>query len=93
MEEESVTREVVLRSKWGLHARPAARLAQEAQKFKSEIRLGIDGREVDAKSILDVLTLAASGGAKLQIVAAGADAKKAVTHLSGLLESRLEEDR
>jgi phosphocarrier protein len=92
MEEGSVSREVTLRNKWGLHARPAAKLAQEAQKFNSDIKLGLDGREVDAKSILDVLTLAASGGTRLQIVAAGSDAERALAHLSGLFESRFEED-
>lgn len=92
MEEESKTREVILRNKWGLHARPAAKLAQEAQKFDSDIKLGLDGREVDAKSILDVLTLAASGGTRLQIVAAGSDAERALAHLSGLFASRFEED-
>ncbi|MFO7816453.1 MAG: HPr family phosphocarrier protein [Thermodesulfobacteriota bacterium] len=92
MEEQTVSREVVLRNKLGLHARPAARLAQEAQKFSSEIRLGLDGREVDAKSILDVLTLAASGGKKLQIVAAGADAGEALAHLESLFENRFDED-
>ena len=55
----------------GLHARPAARLAQEAQKFACDIRLVHGGEAVDAKSILDILTLAAGQGSELELRASG----------------------
>ncbi|WP_244147279.1 HPr family phosphocarrier protein [Desulfonatronovibrio hydrogenovorans] len=82
---------VSLDSEFGLHARPAALLAREAQKFSSDIWLGFDGREVDAKSILDILTLAAPNGSTLRILARGSDAQDAVRHIRRLIMGRFEE--
>ncbi|WP_245587858.1 HPr family phosphocarrier protein [Desulfovibrio inopinatus] len=72
----------------GLHARPAARLAQEAQKFKSMITLCQADTEVDAKSILDILTLAAGQGSNLELRAEGDDASEALDHLSEMFKNR-----
>jgi phosphocarrier protein HPr len=82
---------VSLDYEYGLHARPAAVLAREAQKFSSDIRLSYDGREVDAKSILDILTLAATNGSDLRIKARGEDAPDAVRRIRELIASRFEE--
>jgi len=60
----------------GLHARPAARLAQEAQEFGCAIEMALDGTVVDAKSILDILTLAAGQGSELELRAKGPDAHR-----------------
>jgi phosphocarrier protein len=88
-----------VRSKWvcvvneqGLHARPAARLAQEAQKFAAEISLKVGEQEVDAKSILDILTLAAVNGCGVEIRAKGDDADQALEHLGELFRVKFEED-
>jgi phosphocarrier protein len=72
----------------GLHARPAARLAQEAQKFQADISITLNGQKVDAKSILDVLTLAAGHGSNLEIRARGEDAAQAVDALADLFKNR-----
>jgi len=72
----------------GLHARPAARLAQEAQKFDCDIRLVHGGEEVDAKSILDILTLAAGQGSELELRAKGPEARDALAHLGSLIRNR-----
>ena len=72
----------------GLHARPAARLAQEAQKFACDIHLRHDGGDVDAKSILDILTMAAGQGSELQLRADGPDAVDALRHLGELFRNR-----
>jgi phosphocarrier protein len=77
----------------GLHARPASRLAQEAQKYAAEIRVGNGEEEVDAKSILDLLTLAVSRGSDLTLTARGSDARQAVERLVSLFESRFGEER
>ncbi len=92
MEKQTVTREVVLRNKWGLHARPAAKLAQEAQRFDCEIKVWMDGYEVNAKSILEVLSLAASQGARLHFTAKGEDAENALDYLAGLISNRFYEE-
>ncbi len=81
---------VSLDNEFGLHARPAAILAKEAQKFSSDIRLSHDGKEVDAKSILDILTLAATHGSALCIKASGEDAPEAVRRIKELISRRFE---
>ncbi len=72
----------------GLHARPAARLAQEAQKFACDISLALGDEVVDAKSILDILTLAAGHGSELELRAAGPEARDALAHLGTLIRNR-----
>lgn len=72
----------------GLHARPAARLAQEAQKFGCDIEMSHNGAVVDAKSILDILTLAAGQGSELTLRAKGPQARDALASLAGLIRNR-----
>ena len=72
----------------GLHARPAARLAQEAQQFDADIRLVLQDVQVDAKSILDILTLAAGQGTVLELRAQGPDAHQALNRLSKMFKAR-----
>jgi phosphocarrier protein HPr len=82
-----VKNEVVLKNKYGLHARPATLIAQTAKPFESSISLEKDGTIVDAKSIFGMLTLAAEAGSKLTITAEGSDAEEAVAKLSEVIES------
>lgn len=74
----------------GLHARPAARLAQEAQRFEAAVSITLNGQTVDAKSILDLLTLAAGHGSNLEIRATGTDALAAVEALTTLFKNRFQ---
>lgn len=74
----------------GLHARPAARLAQEAQRFEAIITISLNGQTVDAKSILDILTLAAGHGANLEIRATGVDALAAVESITDMFKNRFQ---
>ena len=80
---------VVIHDELGLHARPAARLAQAAQAFRSEVRLLTEEGEADAKSILDILSLAAGYGTRLTLICTGEDAEPAVRSLQALFESPL----
>ena len=91
--EETLAREVCVLNEQGLHARPAAKLAQEAQKFSAAVYLAADEQEVDAKSILDILSLAAGKGCGLTIRAAGDDADEALDHLVRFFKSRCGEDQ
>lgn len=86
-------RQVMVGNPHGLHARPAGRLAQEALGFKASISIVHDGQEVDAKSILDILTLAAGEGSSLEIRAVGDDAELALDTLEKLFVSRFEEEK
>lgn len=89
---ESV-REVPLTNQYGLHARPASRIVGIASRYRSEVQLSSGaGRAVNAKSILDVLTLAAASGARLTIRAVGEDADQAVAEIAQLIESKFGED-
>ena len=86
-------REVSLSNKYGLHARPASRLVGVANRFQAAITIANpSGRSVNAKSIMDVLTLAASSGTALTIRAVGEDAEAAVTELVQLIQSRFGEE-
>lgn len=84
---------VLVVNELGLHARPAAKIAQVAQSFEAEVALRAGDAEVDAKSILDILTLSAAKGAEVQVTAAGQDAPKAVRAICALFESRFGESR
>jgi len=78
---------VTLHTRGGLHARPAARLAQEAQHFSSDIQIQSDNGTADAKSMLDILSLAISTGCTLTLLARGDDAREALTALAEYLEN------
>jgi phosphocarrier protein len=87
MNELILEKEVIVRDEIGLHARPAARLAQAAQEFAAEVRLQYGDMSVDAKSVLDILSLSAARGAALIIRAKGADAERAITALEEIFKS------
>ncbi|WP_319583171.1 HPr family phosphocarrier protein [uncultured Pseudodesulfovibrio sp.] len=87
---EYLSRKVIVSSENGLHARPAGRLAQEAQTFDSEISLVVGDQSVDAKSILDILTLAAGPGHMVELRAQGADAEAALDRLEALFLNKFE---
>ncbi len=87
MIEETVT----LRNRLGLHARAAAKLVHTATSFASKVTLTKDGDEVDAKSILGLLLLAASKGASLLVRVDGADESQALAAIRDLVERRFDE--
>ncbi len=86
-----VERNIIIKNRLGLHARPASRFAQLASTFKSEIRLMRNGESVDGKSILEVLTLACPKGTELIITAEGPDSVEAIEALSNLVENEFGE--
>lgn len=76
----------------GLHARPATLLVQEASKYKSTIKLRKDETEVNAKSIMGILVLAASKGTELELIVDGEDEEEAKEAIVNLFESNFNED-
>ncbi len=84
-------REILITNKLGLHARAAARFVSVASRFRSEIRIKRDGKEVNGKSILGLLMLAACCGTKLLILARGPDAHEALVTLAELVDERFGE--
>jgi phosphocarrier protein len=87
-----VEREIIIKNKTGLHARPAAVLVQNANEFKSDIFLEKDEDRINAKSIMGVMMLAAGEGSKIKIIAEGKDEKEAVDRISKLLESDIDSE-
>ena len=83
-----VTRSRIVRLPAGvdLHARPAGALIRGAAKFEASVTLAIGDRTADAKSILQVLALGATGGTELTVSTAGPDASDALEAIAGLLE-------
>ena len=86
-----VRRDVTIINKLGLHARAAAKLVTLASGFEADIRLRRDDREVNAKSIMGVMMLAAGKGTRLEVVATGEDAEAAVEQLDHLVRDRFGE--
>lgn len=82
-----IEKQLIIRNKFGLHARPAAVLVQTASKFKSRIKIIKDAQEVDGKSIMGLMTLAASAGSPITLVADGEDEAQALQALEQLIES------
>lgn len=76
----------------GLHARAAALLVKTANRFSSEITIEKDGLEVNGKSIMGILMLAASKGSKITLKAQGKDSAQAIKALGELIESRFGEE-
>jgi phosphocarrier protein len=87
-----ITREFVVDNKLGLHARPAALFVQTTHKFQSQIWVTKDGQEVDGKSIMGILTLAAERGSRLSIAVDGPDAEQLLSALEDLFRRKFDEE-
>lgn len=83
---------LTVKNRAGIHARPAALIAQTANKFSCEISLEKDSNAVNAKSIMGVITMAAGYNTVLTLKADGADEKEAVDAITQLFENKFEED-
>lgn len=79
---------VTIVNKLGLHARPASLLVKTAGKFESDIKIEKDGIEVNGKSIMGVMMLAAEKGSQITIIADGIDEKEAIDSLVTLIVER-----
>ena len=84
--------DILVMNKAGIHARPAAMIAETAQQFSSEIVLERDGTVVNAKSIIDIMLLAAEKGSKILLSASGSDEKEAADAIHRLFERKFDED-
>ncbi len=83
---------VQIKNKLGLHARPALLFVNTAAKFKADVYLGRDDHEVNGKSIMGVMMLAAEMGSKLTITVKGLDEKEAIKALIELIENKFNEE-
>lgn len=82
-----VTREVTVINQAGLHTRPASMIVREAARFASDFFIEKDGYEINGKSIIGVMTLAAEQGAKLTLTFEGDDEEAAADAIEKIFES------
>jgi phosphocarrier protein len=87
-----VVRKIEIKNKLGLHARAAALLVQTVNRFSAQVSISKDGQTADGRSIMGVLTLAATQGSKIQVEAVGADAEQAVKAIEKLVDKRFNEN-
>jgi len=80
-----VEKTVTIQLKTGLQARPAALFVQEANRFGADIFLEKDGKKVNAKSIMGLMSLAISSGVTVTLIADGADEQKAIEALTNFI--------
>jgi phosphocarrier protein HPr len=86
-----VVKKLEITNKLGLHARAAALLVQTVNKFAAQVTFSKDGQVADGRSIMGVLTLAATQGSKVQVEASGEDAERVVRAIEKLFDSRFNE--
>lgn len=88
-----IEREIEIVNRLGLHARAASKLVHLAGSYQSDVLLVQDGEEVDAKSILGILLLAAGQGSRLVVRCSGPDEEEALDALTRLIADRFGETR
>jgi phosphocarrier protein HPr len=87
-----VVKKVTILNSMGLHARPAAQFVKVASKFKSDVYLSKNNREVNGKSIMGVMMLAAEVGSELTITVDGRDQDRAIEALVELVNNKFDEE-
>jgi len=83
-----IEKELVVKNEQGLHARPAALFVQIANKYESEIKVRKGKDEVNGKSIMGLMTLAAEKGSLIKLIVDGPDAKDAIQELESIITGK-----
>ena len=90
--QQKLTKELTIQNRLGLHARPSAMFVKVCSRFRSEIWVEKDGEQVNGKSIMGLMMLAAGLGSKLKITCEGSDADKAIAEIEALIQRKFDED-
>ncbi|MDP7593567.1 MAG: HPr family phosphocarrier protein [Litorilituus sp.] len=88
----TLSQELTIVNKLGLHARAATKLAQLCQSFTAQITLELESKQADASSIMAILLLAGGHGKTVKVTAQGQDAKKALAAISQLISDKFDEE-
>ena len=88
---KTLTKELLVQNKMGIHARPAAMIVRVTNKFKSEVYVEKDEEQVNGKSIMGLMMLAAAKGSTVKFVATGTDAEQMLTELEALFAKKFDE--
>ena len=89
---QKVEKEVTIVNRLGLHARPAAMFVRIASRYRSEVWVEKEGEQINGKSIMGLMMLAAGQGSKLTIRCEGPDADKVLEELEELIQKKFNED-
>ena len=87
-----VTKELTIQNRLGLHARPSAMFVKVCSRFKCDVWVEKDSEQVNGKSIMGLMMLAAGLGSKLRITCEGADAEKALCEIETIIKRKFDED-
>lgn len=88
---QTLTKELLVQNKMGIHARPAAMIVRVTNKFKAEVYVEKDDEQVNGKSIMGLMMLAAAKGSTVKFVATGPDAEQMLTDLEALFAKKFDE--
>jgi len=89
---QTAQRELVVINKLGIHARPAALFVKAANRFTSNVFVTKDGEQINGKSIMGLMMLAAGPGSKLLITCDGEDCQQALDEIEALVKRKFDED-
>ncbi len=87
-----VTKELTILNRLGLHARPSAMFVKVCSRHQCDIWVEKDGEQVNGKSIMGLMMLAAGLGSKLRITCEGADAEKALAEIEAVIQKKFDEE-
>ena len=79
--------EITLKNEEGLHARPATEIAKNASKYNCDIKLDVNGKEYNAKSVLNIMSAGIKNNTQIKIICDGVDEKQALTEMIQLFEN------
>ena len=88
---QPLTKELIVQNKMGIHARPAAMIVRITNKFKADVFVEKDEEQVNGKSIMGLMMLAAGKGSRVKFIASGEDAAQMLTELEQLFERKFDE--
>ena len=88
---QPLSKELVVQNKMGIHARPAAMIVRITNKFKAEVFVEKDEEQVNGKSIMGLMMLAACKGSKVKFIATGEDAPQMLAELDALFAKKFDE--
>jgi phosphocarrier protein len=90
--QEKVSKVFTIQNRLGLHARPSAQFVKLCSKFRCEVWVEKDGEQVNGKSIMGLMMLAAGLGSKLTVICEGPDADKAISEIEALINRKFDEN-
>ena len=82
-----ITEDVTLKNEEGLHARPATEIAKNASKYTCDIKLNVNGKEYNAKSVLNIMSAGIKNNTQIKIICDGVDEEKALAEIVELFQN------